>query len=123
MFAISSVDMVNLINVGLLAVLIVTAIAALISTAYISWVYAQRREDAVYLALLVKRDRRVAVGGVLILGLSTYSLVRVAFPDLMLVAIPPPGPGVLITIAIELMLWGVINDALQMHRDRRPPRR
>lgn len=114
-----SSDLANAVNLILLGVLIATAIAAGISGAYITWVYRQRREQAVYLTLLVRRDQRIAVGGLLILVVGGYALLRFAFPDAGLPGLVAPWTTVVIVVAIELMLWGVIADALQMRRDRR----
>lgn len=100
-------------------VVAVESVAALVAAGYIVKVYRERREDAPFLTRLVKRDVRVALGGLLIAVLVAYALLVFAAPDLGLTFIPRPWPSLIIAVAVGLMEWGVISDALTFYQERK----
>ncbi len=64
------------------------------------------------------RNRRVAFAGAVIAILGSYTLVRIVNPGLGLPMIPPPWTTIMIVLCIDLMLWGPIKEAWQIHKMR-----
>lgn len=102
----------DVLALGMAIVVGLESIFAVIAGAYIVKVYRERHEDAPFLTRLVKRDVRVATGGLLIVAVVVYTLITYALPQLGWEFIPRPWASVLIGLAIGLMEWGVISDAL-----------
>lgn len=100
---------------GMAVIVGIESVLAIVAAGYIVRVYRARHEDAPFLTRLVKRDVRVAAGGLLITIVVVYSLVAFAFEwDF----IPRPWASVLIGLGIALMEYGVISDAIVFYRER-----
>lgn len=95
------------------------AIAALVAGWYVAWALRPQRGKEQFLDRLVIRDIRVALGGAPIAFIVAYSLVRFAIPELGLGPLVPPFGALLIGVPIAVMLFGPIDDAIQVWRDRR----
>lgn len=97
------------------------AIAAIFAALYVAVALRPQKGQEPFLDRLVHRDLRVGLGGAPIAFIVAYSLVRFAVPELGLGPLVPPLGALLIGIPIAVMLFGPIDDAIQVWRDRRVP--
>ncbi len=101
---------INLVTLGTTTLAVLIAIAAVLSGAYIAYVYRQRKEQALFLDLLVRICLRVtaaaAIGvGYIALALSGFSLGK-------------PWGGLVVTLAFVLPLTVPITVALLWRKER-----
>lgn len=100
--------------------LIVVGVVALFAGAYIWRVNrGLTRDKSEYLWFLVRRDLRVTLGFAILAALAVATLLpRILDIDPW---ISRPWGTVWLVIGVELFAVGLIDDALQMHRDRNIP--
>lgn len=102
---------------ALIAQVVVVGILALVAGLYI-WSATRKltRQQSEYLWRMVRRDKRVGLGLVLLAGLGLAVAIPRAF-DLETVVSRPWGT-VWLVIAIDLFAVGLLDDALLVYRDR-----
>lgn len=98
----------------LLTIIIVLVVLVRAAQAVLAYLYIRSlpldRDSAPELDRLIDRDRRVAMGGAIILGLCCYSLLSFGFPEII-PSIPRPWFTVAIGTVMLLVLQGPIDDA------------
>ncbi len=108
------------IAVNLLAfVTVLFGIGSVVAYLYLRSVLRESAKRSRLLWNALIRNRRVAIAGAIIAMLGAYTLVRLVNPGLGLPMIPPPWTTIGIVVCIDLMLWGPIKEAWQIHRMRR----
>lgn len=111
---------VDVVELALIVQVVVVAVAAILAGLYISRVArGVTRVRSQYLWLLIRRDKRVAVGFLMLLVLALGSLLPRVL-DWATIFQRPWGVLWLI-VAIDLFAVGLIDDALLIHRDRSIP--
>lgn len=99
--------------------LLAEACIAVGATVYIASVTAPVKGQERFLDRLVHRDKRVAFAGAPIVFVIVYSLVRFAVPELGLGPLMAPFGALMIGIPLAVLLWGPIDDAIVIVRERR----
>lgn len=102
------------ITLTIIVALLITAVTASLSGAYITWVYHQRTEEALFLTRLVHRDLRVAIASAVIVLYMALSLAGFGLGR--------PWGAVAIGIPIIVLMIGPIGDALLWRKERRMPK-
>jgi hypothetical protein len=99
--------------------LLLESIAAIAGAVYVAWTLRAERGREPFLDRLINRNLRVAIGTAPIVFLVVYSLVRFGLPQLQLGPLEPPFGALLIGVALALLLWGPISDAITIWQERR----
>jgi hypothetical protein len=102
--------------------MVVLSATAIVSWLYVRWVVKQAKEPPRELRRILTRDGRIALGALIIGSMTAYSLIRFIDPRL-LPPIPSPWGLIVASFGVDLLLWGVTDDALTFRRYRRerPP--
>lgn len=111
-------DLADFITLAIAVLVGVLSAAAVISWLYVERVYRLRLRDTSELTRLVRRDRRIAVGGAVIEAIVVYSCLAFVWPETF-PPLPRPWGAALIGLVMALMLLGPIDDAIAWSRLRR----
>jgi hypothetical protein len=114
-----TLDWVDWLAIGLAVVTFCFGVAAVISYRYVRRVVGDSIDRSRELRRLVYRNRRVALAGFIIAALIAYTLLRLSFPEAGMPVIQPPWTSITIAVVLDLLLWGVIADAIAFYRLRR----
>ena len=98
--------------------MVMLSFTAIVSWLYVRWVVKQAKEPPRELRRILTRDGRIALGALIIGVMTVYGLVRFIDP-LLLPAIPSPWGLIVAAFGVDLLLWGVTDDALTFRRYRR----
>jgi hypothetical protein len=112
-------NILDLFAIGLALLAFVLGVGAIVAYVYVERVVGDGVTRSRELRRLVSRNRRVALSGGIIAALVAYTLVRLTFPEWGIPIIPPPWTTICIGIAVNMLLWGVIADAIAFYRLRR----
>lgn len=114
-------DLADLITLAIAVCVGVLSAAAIVSWLYVERVYRERSAEAAELTRLVKRDRRIALGGSIVEVIVVWSLLSFLWPSVFQV-LPRPWGAVLIGVVVALMMLGPIDDAVAFRRLREAAR-
>lgn len=114
-------DLASIVTLAVAVVIGILSAAAVVAAIYVQSVYNEREADVREFRRLVKRDRRIAFGGLIVELLVVWACLAAVWPETFQ-PIPRPWGAVAIGIVVALMMYGPIDDAIAFRELRRSGR-